>query len=388
MATGEASFQSAGLIDLQVNGYAGVDFNDEAITADALDHALHAMLTAGVTACLPTVITAPAAVLEARLRTLDEAVARSRLGPLMVPGYHVEGPFLNPAPGFCGCHPPEAMLLPDPALVERWGTGLQRPILLMTLAAELDGAEALIRWLTARGKVAAIGHSDAGAAVVARAADAGARMSTHLGNGLPSVLPKLDNPLMAQLAEDRLAAGFIADGIHLPRPALRAMIRAKGPGRAILVTDAVAAAGAPPGRYWFAGMAIDGDPDGSVRLPGPRTLAGSALTLDQAVRNVVGWGMADLPAAVAMASAAPAALLGPALAAHGISLPAGSVQWLLEGRTNAPGPCVLSAEVGGVSVRPSVGSGGLQSDTGVRRPTRKVQVSARRKRSYPDSSSY
>lgn len=380
-ATGTA-FQSTGLMDLQVNGYAGVDFNDEAVTADALDHALHAMLKAGVTACLPTVITAPAAVLEARLRALDEAVARSRLGPLMVPGYHVEGPFLNPAPGFCGCHPAAAMLRPDPGLVERWGVGLQRPILLMTLAAELDGAEALIRWLSARGKVAAIGHSDAGAAVVARAADAGARMSTHLGNGLPGILPKLDNPLMAQLAEDRLAAGFIADGIHLPRPALRAMIRAKGPGRAILVTDAVSAAAAPPGRYGFAGMAIDGDLDGSVRLPGPRTLAGSALTLDRAVRNLVQWGMADLPAAVAMASAAPAALLDPTLAAHGISLPAASIQWLPEGRADAPGPCVLSANVGDASVRASVKSSGLQSDPNGGRPIVRVQVSTRKQKTY------
>lgn len=380
-ATGTA-FQSTGLMDLQVNGYAGVDFNDEAVTADALDHALHAMLKAGVTACLPTVITAPAAVLEARLRALDEAVARSRLGPLMVPGYHVEGPFLNPAPGFCGCHPAAAMLRPDPGLVERWGVGLQRPILLMTLAAELDGAEALIRWLSARGKVAAIGHSDAGAAVVARAADAGARMSTHLGNGLPGILPKLDNPLMAQLAEDRLAAGFIADGIHLPRPALRAMIRAKGPGRAILVTDAVSAAAAPPGRYGFAGMAIDGDLDGSVRLPGPRTLAGSALTLDRAVRNLVQWGMADLPAAVAMASAAPAALLDPTLAAHGISLPAASIQWLPEGRADAPGPCVLSANVGDASVRAGVKSSGLQSDPNGGRPIVRVQVSTRKQKIY------
>jgi len=347
---GPASFRSAGLMDLQVNGYAGVDFNDEAVNADALDHALHAMLAAGVTACLPTVITAPAALLEARLHALDEAVARSRLGPLMVPGYHVEGPFLNPGPGFRGCHPPAAMLLPDPALVERWGAGLQRPVLMMTLAAELDGAEALIRWLAARGKIAAIGHSDAGAAVVARAAEAGARMSTHLGNGLPGTLPKLDNPLMAQLAEDRLAAGFIADGIHLPRPALRAMIRAKGPGRAILVTDAVAAAGAPPGRYGFAGMAIDGDSDGSVRLPGARTLAGSALTLDRAIRNLVEWGIAGLDEAVVMASAAPAALLGPALAAHGIELPGGIIHWLVDDRASAPGPRVHRVEAaGGVS---------------------------------------
>ena len=333
--------RSAGLVDLQVNGYAGVDFNDSGITADAVDYALNAMLAGGVTACLPTVITAPADLLEARLRALDAAVAGSRLGPQMVPGYHVEGPFLNPAPGFAGCHPPDAMLPPDPGLVERWGAGLARPILLMTLAAELAEAEALIRWLVGRGKIAAIGHSDAGADVVARAAAAGARMSTHLGNGLPGMLPKLDNPIMAQLAEDRLAAGFIADGIHLPRPALRAMIRATGPGRAILVTDAVAAAAAPPGRYAFAGMEIEGGEDGSVRLPGSRTLAGSALTLEGAVRNLVRWGIATLEEAVGMASNAPAGLLGPAAAAHGIELPVGEVHWHVPAPTSVAGPRII-----------------------------------------------
>jgi len=319
--------RSGGLIDLQVNGFAGVDFNDAGLTADALDYALHAMLRGGVTACLPTIITAGVDDIAARLGALDRAVASSWLGPLMVPGYHLEGPFLNPAPGFAGCHPPGAMVAPDIGLIEHLTAGLRRPMLLMTLAVELPGAEALIRWLAARGVIAAIGHSDAGAEVVARAAAAGARLSTHLGNGLPHMLPKLANPLMAQLAEDRLAASFIADGIHLPVPALRAMVRAKGPGRAILVTDAVAAAGAPPGRYGFAGMAIEGAVDGSVRLPGTRTLAGSALTLDAAIRNVADWGIASPQDAIAMASSAPAALLAPGLEAHALTLPGSLVEW-------------------------------------------------------------
>ena len=164
----------------------------------------------------------------------------------------------------------------------------------------------------------AIGHSNATAPVVDHAAAAGARMSTHLGNGLPQTLPKLDNPIMAQLGEDRLHAGFIADGIHLPVPALRAMIRAKGPARAILVTDAVSAAAAAPGHYRFAGMDIIRHEDGSVRTPAG-TLAGSALTLDQAVHNVVRWGIADPADAVAMASTVPAALLGVS--------PRGDVTW-------------------------------------------------------------
>ena len=301
--------QSPGLFDLQVNGYAGVDFNDAALTGDALDHALASMLRSGVTQCLPTLITATEADLAARFAALDRAVAASRLGPSMVPGYHLEGPFLSPEPGFHGCHPRDAMVPPDTALLDRVTRGIARPVLLLTLAAERPGAEAVIRWAAAHGMLVAIGHSDAGAAVVARAVASGARMSTHLGNGLPATLPKLDNPLMAQLGEDRLAAGFIADGVHVPIPALRAMLRAKGWARSVLITDAVAAAAAPPGRYGFAGMEIDAAADGTVRNPAG-ALAGSALRLDQAVRNLVAWGIADLPQAAALASTNPAALLG------------------------------------------------------------------------------
>ena len=299
--------------DLQVNGYAGVDFNDAALTADALDHALAAMRDGGVTTCLPTLITAPADVLQARLGALDTAVAHSRLGPAMVPGFHLEGPFLSPAAGFAGCHPVNAMLDPDPAALARWTAGLRRPVLMLTLAPERPGGMALVRWAVAHGMVVAIGHADAGTATVAEAVAAGATLSTHLGNGLPQMLPKFDNPLMAQLGADGLAAGFIADGLHVPVPALRAMIRAKG-RHAILVTDAVAAAAAPPGRYQFAGMAITGADDGSVRAGG--TLAGSSLTMAQAVRNVVAWGVCDAAAARAMATEAPRRVLEPALAWH------------------------------------------------------------------------
>lgn len=318
--------RSGGLVDLQVNGFAGVDFNDAGITSDAVDHALNVMLQTGVTTCLPTFITAEADVLHGRLHALDRAVCGSMLGPLMVPGYHLEGPFLNPGAGFAGCHPPAAMVSPDPALVERWCAGLRRPVLMLTLAPELPGADALIRWAVARGRVVAIGHADAGTEVVARAVAAGATLSTHLGNGLPGMLPKLDNPLWAQLGEDGLVAGFIADGIHVPIPALRAMLRAKGPDRALLVTDAVSAAAAPPGHYAFAGMAIERATDGSVRLPDGR-LAGSALTLDQAVRNVAAWGIVDWRAAVAMASGTPRIILAPALHYHNLPSPWHALRW-------------------------------------------------------------
>ena len=165
----------------------------------------------------------------------------------MVPGFHLEGPFLNPTPGYAGCHPAEAMVSPDPALLQRVTQGLRHPVLLLTLAPERDGAASVIAWARQSGILVAMGHSAAGVAEVERAAHTGVRLSTHLGNALPQPQPKFLNPLMAQLAEDRMAASFIADGIHVPPHALKVMLRAKGNGRCILVTDATAAAAAPPG---------------------------------------------------------------------------------------------------------------------------------------------
>jgi len=302
--------RTAGMLDLQVNGYAGVDFNDTALTPDALDHALHAMLHAGVTHCLPTLITAPEAELAARLQALDRAVRASRLGPLMVLGIHLEGPFLNPAPGYAGCHPAAAMVAPDPALLERVMVGIAAPLRLLTLAPERPASLPLISWAARRGIVTAMGHTAADHATVCLAADAGLSLSTHLGNALPQPQPKFLNPMIAQLAEDRLCASFIADGIHVPPFALGVLLRAKGLERCVLVTDATSAADTPPGIYRFAGMRIEHGADGSVREPGSAVLAGSALRLDQAVRNVVAWGFAGAEQAVAMASTRPAALLG------------------------------------------------------------------------------
>jgi N-acetylglucosamine-6-phosphate deacetylase len=324
--------KTTGLTDLQVNGYAGIDFNDSALTPDALDHALNTMARSGVTTCLPTLITADETTLIARLAALDTAIATSRLGPIMVPGMHLEGPFLNPAQGYAGCHPPAAMIPPDPAVLRRLTAGLRRPVLLLTLAPELDGAISLIRWARAHGIVVAMGHTAADAALTDQATQAGVTLSTHLGNALPQPQPKFRNPLMAQLARDALHASFIADGIHIPPDALQVLLRAKGLSRSVLVTDATAAAATLPGLYRFAEMTIQHMADGSVLVPGSATLAGSALRLDQAVRNLIAWKLADPVAALAMASVQPNALIAPALAAHGIALPAGCVNWSVDCR--------------------------------------------------------
>ena len=319
--------QTDGLFDLQVNGYAGADFNDAAITSAQVDHALEALLAAGVTGCLPTVITAHPDALDERLRALDAAVTASRLGPSMIPGYHLEGPFLNASAGYDGCHPAEAMTDPDVGLVMRLEEALARPILLVTLAPERTGALDAVERLTAAGKIVSMGHSAAGIGTVRAAADAGMTLSTHLGNGLPQQLPKLENALLAQLAEPRLKACLIADGRHMSPDALGALVSIKGKDNCILVTDAVVAAALEPGPYRFAGMDILLDESGTVVRPGQSNLAGSVLGLDQAVRNVCAWSIATPQEAAAMASAQARAAIAPALKHHGIRLDSGQVSW-------------------------------------------------------------
>ncbi|MBF0678670.1 MAG: N-acetylglucosamine-6-phosphate deacetylase [Devosia sp.] len=318
---------SEGLFDLQVNGYAGIDFNDPALTAAQLDHALEAMLASGVTQCLPTIITALPQQLSERLVALDRAVRTSRLGPRMVPGYHLEGPFLLAQPGYSGCHPERAMVDPDVALLDVLEEGLSRPILLITFAPERSGALHFIAEMTRRGKTISIGHSAAGFDAVRVAADMGVTLSTHLGNGLPHQLPKLENTLVAQLSEPRLAACLIADGHHMSPQALAALIRLKGPDKCILVTDAVLGAAAPPGVYSFAGMQIERTREGAMVQPGRVNLAGSALCLDAAVRNTINWTGLPPETVVAMAATAPRKAIAKSLSHHGIRLDPGTLRW-------------------------------------------------------------
>lgn len=332
---------SPGLFDVQVNGYAGVDFNDSRLTPDAFDQALEAMLSDGVTGCLPTLISAAPETLHERFLALDNAVQRSRLGRSMVPGYHLEGPFLNAASGYCGCHPPAVMTDPDLELIDGLDALVSRPILMVTLAPERHGAIPAIEALRQRGKTVAIGHSAAGYAEIAAAVRAGATVSTHLGNGLPQHLPKLENTLLAQLAEPGLKATLIADGHHLSPQALAALVRLKGAENCILTTDAVVAAAAPPGRYCFAGMEVERNGDGVVREPGAVGLAGSALELDAAVRNLVDWGILDAAVALRMASEQPRAVLARSLTHYRIQLTPGQVTWnaALEPKVLTPGTC-------------------------------------------------
>lgn len=295
---------SPGFFDLQVNGFAGVDFNDPRTTPDEVARALAAMRTTGVTRCLPTLITSS-------LETFA-ACAASVLacGDAAVFGVHMEGPYISAEDGPRGAHPREHVSAASVDDFERRQAAADGRILLVTLAPEVPGALALIEHLVVRGVRVAIGHTAATSVQVADAVRAGATLSTHLGNGCASMLPRHPNVIWDQLACDALRASFIVDGHHLPPATVKSMVRAKGVGRSILVTDATAAAGCPPGRYRLGALDVELDATGRVAAPGATNLAGSALTMDRAVANTVRFTGLTLEEVLPMASTHPAAYLG------------------------------------------------------------------------------
>ena len=292
-------------LDIQVNGFATVDFNRPTLTAADLRRALEAMWRHGVTQLFPTVITAP---LEAMLGTM-KAIARAREeDPALrhaIPAIHLEGPFLAAEDGPRGAHPISSVRDPDWDVFQRLQEASGGLIGLVTLAPERSGAVELISRLRAAGLVVAIGHTDASEADIDAAVQAGAQLSTHLGNGAHAALPRHRNYVQKQLATDALMASLIADGHHLPGYFVKNLIRCKGLDRVILITDAMAAAAAPPGTYRIGEVLAEVGPDGYVRLPGTPYLAGSALTMDRAVENTARFAGLSLWQAIGLATRQP-----------------------------------------------------------------------------------
>ena len=296
---------SPGFIDLQVNGFAGADYNSADTSLEAIAKSLKAMFSTGVTRCFPTVITGAPDRMLAALRNLARARESLADGSAME-AFHVEGPHISPDDGPRGAHPQEWVRPPDFAEFEQWQEAAQGNVRLVTLSPEWPGACAYIERLAREGVVAAIGHTRATAAQIRDAVSAGAALSTHLGNGAHPTLPKSANYIWEQLAEDKLAASFIADGHHLPDAFLRAAIRAKGVERSVLVTDAAAPAMCPAGAYSLGEVAVELKEDGRVVLSGGDRLAGSSLRMDHAIANALRVARLSLTEGVTMATSNPA----------------------------------------------------------------------------------
>jgi len=295
---------SPGWIDLQVNGFAGVDYNSPDSSAEQIAHSVREMFRTGVTRFFPTVITGAPEQMMAALGNLARAKRQIPEGAAME-AFHLEGPYISPEGGPRGAHPARWVRPPDLEEFRRFQDAAEGNIRLVTLSPEWPQAPQFIESIVNQGVVVSIGHTRATTGEIADAVSAGVTLSTHLGNAAHPILPRW-NYIWDQLAEDRLAASFIVDGIHLSRSFLNVALRAKGLERSILITDAVMPAACEPGRYRLGQVDVELHRDGSVRLLGGTRLAGSALRMDCAIQTVIREAAVSLRDAVAMATRNPA----------------------------------------------------------------------------------
>lgn len=296
---------TAGLVDIQINGAFGVDFcsaDDE-----GWDRVATALTTTGVTAFQPTYITAPLGALVSGLHTAIEARTRQAgTGSARIMGVHLEGPFLSPIRH--GVHEARYLIEPTPEAVDRLLNAPGREILTMvTLAPELPGGLDAVRRFAQAGIRVSVGHTDAVAAQIIAAADAGATLVTHIFNAQRGLAHREPGVPGATMADHRFYCGLIAD-LHHVAPEICGLIWKGARGRVVLVTDAIAAAGMPPGAYELSGIPVRLGEDGVPRNA-DGTIAGSALTLDQAVRNMISLGL-PVAQVVEAASRIPADALG------------------------------------------------------------------------------
>lgn len=294
--------------DLQVNGYAGFDFNSETLdegTAPAFEAMCQRLEQQGVT-ILATVITDTVAVIEQRLQRLAKLYRASAVAQRVIRGIHLEGPFLNPNPGFRGAHPVDSITTTNTITMQRFLDAADGLLRLVTLAPEQDPGMKVTRMLVARHIAVAAGHTDASLDQLKAAIDAGLSLFTHLGNGCPGTLPRHDNIIQRALSLHReLWLCFIADGHHIPFFALKNYLELVGLERTIVVTDCMVAADLGPGRFQFGRWDLTIGEDLVARSPDNSHLVGAVITMPQTLTNLTNQLELTLPQAERLLSTNP-----------------------------------------------------------------------------------
>ena len=307
----EEAWLAAGLVDLQVNGFAGRDLNADTLDADAVISLSEKLLATGVTTYLPTVITASEEKITAKLRVISEARRANKLVEYMAPWVHVEGPHISLEDGFRGAHAREHVRAPSLAEFDRWQSACGGIVGMVTMSPHYENSYEYVAGLVSRGVHVAIGHTSATHEQICRAVAAGARLSTHLGNGIALQLPRHPNALWTQIAHDGLTATLIADGHHLPAAVLKAIVRAKGVSHSILISDSVALAGMSAGVYETpVGGRVELHADGKLNLAGESILAGAALPLKDTILKAKSMCEISLDEALRMATQNPGKFAG------------------------------------------------------------------------------
>ena len=297
------------LIDIQVNGFAGYALNTETVTPSDVNAIVQALWQVGTGFLCPTVTTGSFERMGNSLRAILSACADAKIDQSVV-GIHVEGPYISPEEGPRGAHDSKHIRKPDWDEFQRWQEIAQGRIRMVTLAPELEGTIPFIEKLTANGIIVALGHTNAAKVDIDAAIQAGAKISTHLGNGAHAVIRRHPNYIWEQLAADELWASLIVDGHHLPPSVVKCMMRAKGLNRCILTSDAVRFAGMPPGCYPDGHREVELTCDRCVKLVGTDYLVGSATDLTRCVENSVRFAGISLGHAIDLATIQPARLLG------------------------------------------------------------------------------
>ncbi|HWA85471.1 MAG TPA: amidohydrolase family protein [Opitutus sp.] len=305
---------SCPLFDFQVNGFGGIDFQRDDLTRGQLSQAVARLRLHRTARIFATLITDTVDRLCRRFERLEQWCNLDATIRDVIVGYHLEGPWLSPEPGYRGAHSAAPMCAPKIADFDRLQSAAGGRIRLVTLAPEWPGSAEFIQHLAQQGINISLGHTNASEREIDAAIAAGARFCTHLGNGTPGVLPRHDNIVQRLLARDELIACLIPDGVHLPRFVLQNFFRAKPAGRVLFTTDAMAGAGSPPGRYTIGGLEIDIGADRIARQPGSDGFAGSTLTPDDGVRRIVDYLGLSPAEAVRLWSVAPAEAFGVSLA--------------------------------------------------------------------------
>jgi N-acetylglucosamine-6-phosphate deacetylase len=267
-----------GFVDLQVNGYKGVDFSSPDLTEERFVFASKELIRQGTVVFLPTVISSSDYIYERNLKLIAGVMSHEDLEG-HVGGIHLEGPFISAEDGARGAHDARWVRKPDVEFLEKLYQWSGETIKLITIAAEAEGAEVLCEHATKLGITVSLGHQMASEGDIRRLGNSGARSLTHLGNGVPRSLPRHDNPIWSGLANDDLTAMVIADGHHLPPAVLKTVIRTKGPSRLIVVSDASPIAGLPSGRYNTLGNDVILEASGRVHNPETGYLVGSSSTM-------------------------------------------------------------------------------------------------------------
>jgi N-acetylglucosamine-6-phosphate deacetylase len=300
-----------GLVDVQINGYGGQEFSSLKLTPERVAEIVRRHDRLGVTQLCPTVTTEGFETLAHAMRTINATCRRWPQIERRIPGIHLEGPYISPHDGPRGAHPLPHCRPPDWDEFQRLQEAAGGRIRIVTLSPEYAEAERFIARAAASGVLVAIGHTSADSDQIRAAVDAGARLSTHLGNGAHRELRRHPNYLWDQLAEDRLTASLIADGHHLPAEVVKTFVRAKTPERCILVSDESGLAGLPPGRYTSNLCDVEILDDGRLVIAGQRQLlAGASRPLCDGIVNVMRFAGVDLATAIEMAVMRPARMIG------------------------------------------------------------------------------